>query len=280
MIRHVLGIVAVVTFFLFCTLLPFLPGPYDSLAVPLSSMAQIAGVLGLGVVPFGLMWIAADRSNRFAQRRYVVSWAALIVSALVWAAVSLVGVIQSGFVLGAIALVLPVYVGLKAWPGLRRANGTTQARASVLPFYLVAVPVTVVLVQFALLERAVEFSRNRAIRNSAPLIEAIEQYRTANGRYPLSLRTVVNDFKPNVIGIREYQYEPHGEGYNLFFEQFTYRFGTQEFVMYNPRDEHVMTVHSIDLLQLTPSQLALDRARGHYALHDAPHPHWKYFWFD
>lgn len=276
MIKHLLGIVAVVTFILVCTLLPFLPGPYDSLAVPLSSIAQIAGVLGLAVVPFGLIWIAADRSDRFAQRRYVFSWAALIVSALVWAAVCLVAVIQSGFVLGVVALVLSVYFALKGWPGLRRVSG----RPSALPFYLVAVPVTVVVVQFALLERAVTFSRNRAIVNSAPLIEAIEQYRTANGQYPKSLLTVVNDYKPSVIGIREYQYEPHGEGYNLFFEQFTYRFGTQEFVMYNPRDEHVMTVHSIDLLQLTPSQLALDRARGHYAVHDASQPHWKYFWFD
>ena len=34
------------------------------------------------------------------------------------------------------------------------------------------------------------------------------------------------------------------------------------------------------LLPLTPEELALDRTRGHYAVHDAPHPHWKYFWFD
>jgi hypothetical protein len=26
--------------------------------------------------------------------------------------------------------------------------------------------------------------------------------------------------------------------------------------------------------------IAIAATRGHYAVHDAPHPHWKYFWFD
>jgi hypothetical protein len=41
-----------------------------------------------------------------------------------------------------------------------------------------------------------------------------------------------------------------------------------------------MTSHAMDLLELTPEQLALERTRGHYAVHDAPQPHWRYFWFD
>jgi hypothetical protein len=57
-------------------------------------------------------------------------------------------------------------------------------------------------------------------------------------------------------------------------------FGTREFVMYNPRDQQVMTSHKMDRLQLTPQALAVEQSRGHYAVHDAPHAHWKYFWFD
>jgi hypothetical protein len=41
-----------------------------------------------------------------------------------------------------------------------------------------------------------------------------------------------------------------------------------------------VTVHLQDLLELTPEQLALERTRGHYAVHDAGPAHWKYFWFD
>jgi hypothetical protein len=57
------------------------------------------------------------------------------------------------------------------------------------------------------------------------------------------------DYWPGVTGISGYHYEPNGDAYNLLFEQFTYRLGTREFVMYNPRDEHVMTSHAMDLLE-------------------------------
>jgi hypothetical protein len=83
------------------------------------------------------------------------------------------------------------------------------------------------------------------------------------------------DIWPEVAGIPQFHYEPHGEGYNLVFEQFVYTFGTREFVVYNPRGEHVMTSHALDLLEL--SSASLDRARGFYAVVDAPQPGWKYF---
>ena len=101
------------------------------------------------------------------------------------------------------------------------------------------------------------------------MIADIEQYRAAHGRYPASLLSVWEDYLPGVIGIKEYHYEPSGDAYNLFFEQFALHFGTREFVMYNPRDQQAMTSHKLDLLQLTPQELALEQTRGHYAVHDA-----------
>jgi hypothetical protein len=112
------------------------------------------------------------------------------------------------------------------------------------------------------------------------LIADIEQYRADHGRYPASLLSVWPDYSPEVIGIKEYHYEPSGDAYNLFFEQFALHFGTSEFVMYNPRDQHAMTSHKMDILQLTPQELELEQSRGHYAVHDTPFPHWRYFWFD
>ena len=276
MIKHLLGIIAAIVFVALCTFLPFLPGEHDSLAITVSTMAQVFGVVGLLLVPVGLLWIASDRSQRFAERRYGFALLAVITSSIVWAAVCLVALMNSGYALGVFTVALWVYVVIKVWPGLKHK----AERRSAVPSYMVAVPAVVALLQFGFLERAVEFSRNRAILNSAPLIADIEKYREANGRYPTSLLSVSKDYKPGVIGIAHYEYEPHGDGYNLLFEQFAYRFGTQEFVVYNPRDEQVMTVHDMDILQMTPSQLALDRTRGHYAVNDTPHPHWKYFWFD
>lgn len=280
MIRHLLGIIAAIALIIVCTLLPFFPGRYDPLAVPLSAMAQAIGILGLVLAPFGLLWLAADRSPRLAQWRHVFSAITLIVLLLVWAGVCLVLLVHSGFVLGLAALALFIYATYKVWPRIRRTGDTTTKSQSALPFYLIIVPVAVVLLQFALVAPAIEFSRNRAILNSAPLIAAIENYRTKNGRYPTSILAEWPDFWPGVIGVSEYRYEPHGDAYNLVFEQFAYHFGTREFVMYNPRDEHAMTAHAIDILELTPQQLALERTRGHYAVNNSPHPHWKYFWFD
>lgn len=274
MVKHLIGIVAAIALLIFCTLLPFLPGRHDPLAIPVSAMALVAGVVGLVLVPSGLLLIGANHSPALAQHRYALSLFALIASSLVWGAVFLVALVQS-FVLGFAVFILWIFTTTRTWTRLRTTRGF-----SALPYYLVAVPIGAVLLQFTLIKPAVEYSRNRAIRNSAPLIAAIEQHRTSQGRYPTSLQSVHPDFHPEVIGISQYHYEPRGDSYNLFFEQFTYQLGAREFVMYNPKDEHVMTSHAIDLLELTPAQLALEHTRGHNARFDTPHPHWKYFWFD
>jgi hypothetical protein len=251
-----------------CTVLPFLPGRHDVLAVPLSSMAQVIGTAGLILVPVGSLWMAAERVQRLAGLRFASRLLAFVMLAAVWAAVTLVATVQGGFALGIVSLACGVSVARKAWSSSR------------LPVYLVVVPLLVALVQLTLVDRAVAFSRQRAIRNSAPLIAAIERHRVTHGRYPESLLSVNPDIWPGVIGIAKYHYEPSGDAYNLVFEQFTYRFGTREFVMYNPHDKHGMTSHALDLLEVSPDQLALDRTRGHYAVRDAASRHWKYFWFD
>jgi hypothetical protein len=140
------------------------------------------------------------------------------------------------------------------------------------------VPSAVFLFQRALVGPAIEFSRNRAIRNAGVLIADIERYRVARGHYPPSLLSVWADYKPSVIGVERYHYEPSGQAYNLLFEQVAGDLATREFVVYNPRDEQVVTSHSLDLLQYEPERL--ERTRGYFAVHSTGHAHWKYFWFD
>ena len=84
-------------------------------------------------------------------------------------------------------------------------------------------------------------------RERAGLIREIEAYRTRHGRYPLSLHAQHEDYKPDVVGVEMYLYAPNGDGYNLSFEQpkfFLDRFGTREWVVYNPRDQHRMYSHA------------------------------------
>ena len=268
-----LRIAAVTGAIILSTLLPFLPGRYDPLAVPLSMLAQLFGKVGLLLVPAGVLWMAAGRAAATPRRRSVVAVTALAAFLVVWAILSLGAFVES-VVLGLAMLAVGAYAIVR----IRRAS--RMAAASALPLSFIFVPAAVALIQLALARPVPELSRSHAIRNSAPLIADIERYRVRNGHYPRSLVSVNRDYSPSVIGIEEYRYEPSGDAYNVFFEQLTFRLGTREIVMYNPRDRQVMTSHALDVLQLTPEQLALDQARGHNAVHDAPEPHWKYFWFD
>jgi hypothetical protein len=144
-----------------CTLLPFLPGQYDSLAVPLSAMSQILGMVGLSLVPVGTLWVAFEYWRPSARQRYGFAVAALIVSSLVCVMVSL---------------------------GVRVGHPVPWAR------------------------------------RSCP------------------------------VGVR----------------------GLQDFIATETAEKR----HAIDLLHLTTEELKLEQTRGHYAVYDAPQPHWKYFRFD
>ncbi len=277
MLTHLLRITTATAGVVLCMLLPFLPGRYDSLAGPLSAMSQLFGKVGLLLVPVGALWMASRYWSRLAGKQHVIAIAGLIASSVVWVVLSL-GALVSSLSLGLGALALSAYVVSRVSPRLRLLTSATPRHSSAVPLYMLIVPVAVALLQPMLAGPATEFSRSRAIRNGAQLIADIEQYRAAHGRYPASLLSVWEDYSPGVIGIKEYHYEPSGDAYNLFFEHFTFQLGTREFVMYNPRDRQVMTSHKMDLLQLTPEEL--EPRRGYYAVHEAPHPHWVYFWFD
>lgn len=277
---HGVGIVAVTAVVTFATLLPFLPGPYDNLAVPVSLMSQVGGTVALVLVPVGAVWLASGYW-RLSRGRYAVAVAAMVALAVVAVSVSLAALVSGGVLLSVATAGVLAYLGTRLWLWIRPVKGAPARPLHPAAFYLIVVPVAVALIQAVVIPRGIEYSRGRAIRNSAALIADIEQYRTTHGRYPASLLALHDDqYKPGVIGISRYQYEPSGDAYNVLFEQFALHFGTREFVVYNPRDQQAVTSHLADLLELSPAQLLLEHRRGHYAAYDGPQPHWKYFWFD
>ena len=71
MVTHFLRITAVTAAIILCTLLPFLPGRYDSLAVPLSGMSQLFGKVGLSLVPVGALWMASQYWKRLAGKQHI-----------------------------------------------------------------------------------------------------------------------------------------------------------------------------------------------------------------
>lgn len=274
---HTAAIVIVPAGVVLFTLLPFLPGSYDPLAVPLSMMARVAGFVGLLFAPVGALWMASVYSRALAATPHACAVAALIVSSLVWTAVSLAAFAMGSPSLALICLGTGVYAFVRVTLRLRSQTGAPTPTATT-ALALLVLPIAVFLVQRAALEPAVEFSRSRVISNSARLITDIERYRTTRGHYPLSLLSVHKDYSPGMMGVERFHYEPSGKAFNLLFEQPPSSLGTREIVVYNPRGEQTATSHALDLLEFTPDRLEL--ARGYFAVHDVPHTHWKYFWFD
>ena len=67
MTLHLVRMTAITASIVFCTLYPYLPGEFDSLAVALSTMAQIVGLLGVAVAAVGLAWLTYEVRKRAAR---------------------------------------------------------------------------------------------------------------------------------------------------------------------------------------------------------------------
>jgi hypothetical protein len=279
--RHLALIAGVTAVLVFVMLRPFLPGRHDGLAVPLSTMVQVFGVVGLLLLPVGLAWLVHElRSERKnGRRRYV--FASLTAGFVVAAAVSLAGVATSGLALGIVTAGVALSLGVRCVRVLNSETDAERGAFNAAPLYLVCLPVLVLVFQSALAARTLDWSRSRAIAHSASFIGDIERYRAANGMYPASLGATWPDYDTGVVGIERHTYARRGDAYNVFFllPGFLLKdFGTREFVVYNPRDEHTITSHTNGILLATPDRPL--EGQGWYASRDTGVPHWKSFLFD
>lgn len=266
---------------------PFMPGTYDRMAVVLSGMAQVLGVAGVLLIPIGISWLIYDLVNRRRRRDSVPLLAkshwfavgALAASVVAGAGVALASLHTSPS-LSIGVLILVAYGAQRAGRAVKQLKSGGYRGFNAIPLYLIIIPGIVATAHLVLLRPAVEISRKRTIMGSTEFINAIEAYRVAYGHYPPTLESVHHDYDPPTIGVERYRYEPNGQSYNVFFEQPTWPIGTQEFVMYNPRDEHMMIVHNQDLLESPQEQVDDERRYHARAARDAGVAHWKYFWFD
>jgi hypothetical protein len=287
MIIHFVRIVGITSLLVLCMFYPFLPGEYDGLAVALSTMAQVFGVVGMLLVPVGALWLLHELRRRARIKRnlpdkdrsYGFVLASVVVGSFIAIAVALLAAISIGLFLGFLPLALWFYIIFRLTSRLKLLKNAEAENINPTPFYLIFLPIAVLIFQLTFTAPATEFSRNYAIMNSAELINEIENYHTVHGRYPDSLLAVNKDYHPSVVGIEQYHYAPNEDAYNLFFEQPTFlldNLGTREFVVYNKLDEHVIPSHVYWILIWTPEELAT--RQGWYAVHDASSAHWKYFW--
>lgn len=246
--------------------LPYLPGRFDASAATFSRVVQVTSYASLLMVPVGLAWMASRRRSRLWHRL------ALVLAGLV-ALVMIVGAASMNQL--AVGVMLGVGAILLLWTAYRRSRTDSEDvghRRNPIPFCLVGVPLILVTFRGTVLPRAADWSRDRAIQQSAPLIDAIESFRQRRGHYPVSLQSQNPDFPTGVVGIERFHYEPNGEAYNLFFVRPHIGLDAEEAVVFNPRDEHYFTSHALDILQYDGEEL--NRRRGDRRRTRLAHPRW------
>ena len=270
---HIILLVVLTAFLTLGIAYPFLSGDFDELAIPISTMIQVFGLVGLALVPVGVLWLVMPK-YKFG---YAVT--ALIISTLVILIICLFATLSVGYSLGVLILLLWTFIVILVIPKIKSLKEQKQNKVIWLPVYLIYLPVVTLLLQLTLSKYLTQLSRNRAIQNADRFIRHIEEYHTKQGQYPLTLQAQNKDYYPDVVGVEKYLYAPHRKGYNLSFEQPRFlldKFGTREWVVYNPLDENSVYSHTAWLLpteQTEPSQ-------GWYASGNTGHQHWKYFLFD
>lgn len=271
MLPHVLQAVLLSIAVIACVFLPFLPGPHDSTAIVLSSIAQTIGFGSVLLVPIGVIWLV------FGNNKTVRMIGSVAASVVITLASALGATVNNSFYLAIGLLILGSYLSFRfvRWNWHR---GIPISRFDPIPLYFVLIPLVILTARIAFIETAVEYSRNLAIKNSEPLIQAIEAYHARIGQYPESLHSEWEDYDAGVVGVSRYYYEQNGEAYNLFFEQFSNEIGTREFVMYNKLGQHRMHGHNADRLELSPADQI--RQQGWHRVVNLTQENWKYFHFD
>ena len=256
---------------------PCLPGRYDASAVLFSFIVHVFVIGGLLYAPLSVAWGIRILLNPQRKSSFFI-YATLLLTAFIIAFTGL-GIISShNTVLGISFLLLSFSFLVYFFRKFRTEIQAETKEFDFVPFYLLLIPVFLVIIRLLFFSNAVEHSRNYAIKNSELLIQAIESFHQREGHYPLSLQALHADYKPGIVGIDQYHYEPFGKAYNLYFKNFSDDLAAEEIVMYNKLDEHAFAAHATDILEYSGATLAL--RRGDRDQHQLTQEHWVYFRFD
>jgi hypothetical protein len=274
LVPHLAIVVAACLILIGLIVYPYLPGRHDGLAVALSTTTQMFGVVGLLLVPVGVLWM------KFPARRFSLGILSLLVASIVTFVLAVTAAASVGYSFA--VLVLAALILLIAGVGrrLRRAPVADDDRLNLLQKLMVWMPLVTLVAQIALAVPMTEWSRQRAMAHADAIIADLEAFRDRHGHYPEALEGLHPDYTTGVVGIERYYYSRQGEAYNLVFEQPRFlldRVGTREWTVYNPLDQHSAFSHAAGLIEAPETT---GPSQGWYAAGEAGRPHWMYFLFD
>lgn len=252
---------------------PFMGGAYDRLAMPLSTLLQGIGIIGLVFPLLGILWLVVPGKSRLFAT-ITLSFASFLTLVFAFMAYLIAGIF-----LGIIVLVF--LAGSIGSLRQRLKNPTDNELGSLVPAYLIVIPLSILAIQLSIAKPVTDWSRGRTIANADAYIQDIERFKSRNGYYPKTLQAMYTDYYPQTVGVEKFHYLPYGDSYNISFEQprfFLDIIGTKEWVVYNPKDEHRVYSHTSWFLLLSPEES--ESRQGWYASADTHCKHWKSFLFD
>lgn len=274
-------IVAMVVAVLGATAIPFLPGRYDELAAPISTFARIIGVGSLLLVPIGFAWLTNEALGTRERPRpmragFIVAAIGAMSIVMVVAFVGTAAMFGMSLGVGMVAIwtlfLLQRGRAMLSWARNGGGSHVTPALA------MTTVPIVTAGAIIMMSAPLQQWSHNRTMDAMQRLIDHIEQYRAARGEYPAALFAEWMDYRPEIIGVRGYQYEPAGDKFSIAVEVPVFDPSARAYLMYNPNDAFRMASHDEWLLTWTDNQLALHR--GYALSREVGRPHWRILYFD
>ena len=160
-------------------------------------------------MPIGIVWLTSARG-------YGPATAALAVPTTLAAGAALATAANGGIAAATVILAASAAWLLRLRRSLCSARSTGAVPPRSVPVALIVVPLVAMAARVTLLDSAAVWSRDRAIANSAAMIGEIERFRERTGAYPVALNSLWPDYRPGVIGIDRYRYEPSGQAYNFY----------------------------------------------------------------
>jgi len=271
-------------------LLPFLPGPSNSVVIGLSAVAQAAGFFGLLLIPIGLVWVILGRRNqmnksggKWGNKPFsILAILSCIITFPIYFLLVAAIFFTYGLSAGVVSLLIGVYALYLSIKGVRKLNKRQITRLNFAPFYLVTIPLLSLFMRLYLAPPISAYSRNLAIERSQVLISAIEQFKIKEGKYPVSLEQLQPVYlrkipSPNIMGILHFKYNGIDDRYSVSFSQWLDIGSLEEIVLYdktnlrnNLQGEYAKYNYDLDLW----------RVHGAFASYETGHDHWRYYHCD
>jgi hypothetical protein len=271
----------------FLIALPFVPGPSMVPIRTLGMIAQFTAFFGFILAPPSILLLLIlifGAKSESQLLRKVVNWLSITSLALAMVAIFLCefAAIASDKISGFI-LAIPFALLLKlAFSSIRYVPFAPLSTRVFFALLFITLPLTSYLTRVTLEKPLSNFSRNHAIENSAPLITAIESFKSNEGSYPPTMELLVGKYinevpLPGIIGIEKFRYNNIDNEYSLSFSQWLEWGSLEEIALY---DKSNIRNNLTGKYAVYDYKFDLCRIKGAFAQFDTRDAHWKYYHLD